>query len=223
VLPFISNEVLGSPTQPYAKDLCCSTFSLRRGNLVTEDDRTLDGLIGQMNEPQQRLFACDCAERALPLFEQKHPNNERPRHAIEVARRFVSGHATEEELLVAEGEAAIAARAAYDNDAAISPDVDEPVDYIAAVAVAWAVKVHIPPVLRIRLKEGSATKSAALNAVDWAADAWGVAEGATDKVGEANPAAYDVRHEAERVWQHRRAIWYLSGEKDDGPSKVSGC
>ena len=41
-----------------------------------------------------RLFACDCAERVLPLFEKRYPNDKRPRKAIEVARRFVIGEAT---------------------------------------------------------------------------------------------------------------------------------
>lgn len=32
------------------------------------------------------LFAGDCAERVLPIFERQRPNDERPRRAIEVAR-----------------------------------------------------------------------------------------------------------------------------------------
>lgn len=45
-----------------------------------------------------RLFACDCAERVLPLFEKKYPNDKRPRQAIEVARKFANGQATQVEL-----------------------------------------------------------------------------------------------------------------------------
>ena len=40
------------------------------------------------------LFACDCAERVLHLFEAKHPGDDRLRRAIEVARRFANGNAT---------------------------------------------------------------------------------------------------------------------------------
>jgi len=48
-----------------------------------------------------RLFACDCAERALPLFESERPDDNRPREAIEVARRYANGEATNEELTAA--------------------------------------------------------------------------------------------------------------------------
>jgi hypothetical protein len=49
------------------------------------------------NERTARLFACDCAERVLPLFEKKWPGDTRPREAIEVARRFANGEATDSE------------------------------------------------------------------------------------------------------------------------------
>ena len=48
-----------------------------------------------------RLFACDCAERVLPLFEAEFPDDNRPRQAIETARKFANGEASEAELLVA--------------------------------------------------------------------------------------------------------------------------
>ena len=34
------------------------------------------------------LFAADCAERVLPLFEQRFPNDDRPRKAIAAARNY---------------------------------------------------------------------------------------------------------------------------------------
>ena len=55
--------------------------------------RSLEGV-----DREIRLFACDCAERVLPIFEEKHPNDNRPRNAIEVARRYANGEATKEEL-----------------------------------------------------------------------------------------------------------------------------
>ncbi|MBZ4333021.1 MULTISPECIES: putative immunity protein [unclassified Corallococcus] len=36
-------------------------------------------------------WAADCAERVLPLFEQKFPEDHRPRHAIEAARAWQRG------------------------------------------------------------------------------------------------------------------------------------
>jgi len=56
-------------------------------------------------DKEARLFACDCAESVLHIFEVKYPDDKRPRECIEVARRFANGAATTEELDAA-GEAA---------------------------------------------------------------------------------------------------------------------
>ena len=42
--------------------------------------------VGGMSEMALRLFAADCAERALPLFESYCPNDARPSEAIAAAR-----------------------------------------------------------------------------------------------------------------------------------------
>jgi len=65
------------------------------------------------NERTQRLFACDCAEHVLHLFESQYPEDKRLRKCIEVSRLFAEGKATKEELRRA-GDAARAARAAGD-------------------------------------------------------------------------------------------------------------
>lgn len=46
------------------------------------------------NEQTQRLFAADCAERVLPLWEREHPKDLRPREVIEMARRFARREAS---------------------------------------------------------------------------------------------------------------------------------
>ena len=48
------------------------------------------------NERTARLFAAECAEHVLPLFEAQHPGDDRPRRAIEVARLFADGKATDQ-------------------------------------------------------------------------------------------------------------------------------
>lgn len=48
-----------------------------------------------------RLLACDFAERVLPIFEEAHPHDARPRDAIAVARRYAAGNATAAELTAA--------------------------------------------------------------------------------------------------------------------------
>jgi hypothetical protein len=37
------------------------------------------------------LWAADCAERVLPLFEDRHPDDRRPREAVEAARAWARG------------------------------------------------------------------------------------------------------------------------------------
>ena len=67
------------------------------------------------NERTTRLFAADCAEHVLPLFEARRPGDDRLRKAIETARAFANGEATREELAAAwsaAGAAWSAARAA---------------------------------------------------------------------------------------------------------------
>ena len=80
------------------------------------------------NERTARLFACDCAERVLYLFEARHPDDGRPRKAIEIARRYAEGKAAVEELAAAR-EAAWAA----------ALDVAWDVAWEAALSTSWDV------------------------------------------------------------------------------------
>lgn len=65
-----------------------------------------------------RLFACDCAEHVLYLFEKEFPDDDRPRKAIETARLYANGEASGDQLAAARDAAwAVAwdaARAARD-------------------------------------------------------------------------------------------------------------
>ena len=81
-----------------------------------------------------REFACDCAERVLPIFEVKWPDDKRPRQAIEVARRYARDEATEEELAAAWDAAWDAARAAA---GAAAWDAAWAAAWDAAWAAAW--------------------------------------------------------------------------------------
>ena len=50
------------------------------------------------NEPTARLFACDNAEKVLPIYEKAHPGDDRPRKAIEAARNFARAQANSSNL-----------------------------------------------------------------------------------------------------------------------------
>ena len=87
-----------------------------------------------------RLFAADCAEMVLPIYEKDYPSDSRQRLAIQAARDYANGLITFEELAAASAAAwAAASAAAWD----------------AAWAAAWAA--------------ASAAASAAARDAAWAA------------------------------------------------------
>jgi hypothetical protein len=73
--------------------------TIRRGGTLTDADHHL-----------LALWAADCAEHVLPLFESAHPGDPRPRQAIEHARAWVRGEVTMMESRAAGGHAMGAAR-----------------------------------------------------------------------------------------------------------------
>ena len=73
-----------------------------------------------------RIFACDCAEHVLHIYEKAYPNDNRPRKAITAARLYTEGKATTEERAAA-GDAAWAAAsaAAWDTARAAAGDAEK--------------------------------------------------------------------------------------------------
>jgi len=67
------------------------------GELVDCGDKVLVrrarvmGRLDGWNDRTARLFAADCAERVLPIFEKERPNDDRPRLAIQAARDYANG------------------------------------------------------------------------------------------------------------------------------------
>ena len=86
--------------------------SVRDGNKTVFEQARLIRKIEGWNDRTARLFACDCAERVLPIFEKHVPNDSRPRKAIEAARKYAGGEISAEELAAACDAARAAARAA---------------------------------------------------------------------------------------------------------------
>jgi hypothetical protein len=87
--------------------------------------------IENWNEKNARLFAADCADHVLHIFEKERPNNDRPRRAIQAARDFALGKieaAARAAAGAAAGDAAWAAAWAAAMEAARA----------AAWAAAWA-------------------------------------------------------------------------------------
>ena len=104
------------------------------GNKVCASERTILRAIDATRMLQD--YAIWCAEKVLSLFEEKYPDDKRPRAAIETARKYLAGGCSKEDLQKAAdavADAADAARAAaWAADAAA---------YAAAYAVAYAAYV----------------------------------------------------------------------------------
>jgi hypothetical protein len=74
-------------------------ITIRRGGTLTDGDHHL-----------LALWAADCAEHVLHLFEEARPDDDRPRRAIELVRAWTRGEVTMTESRTAAGHANAAAR-----------------------------------------------------------------------------------------------------------------
>ena len=156
---------------------------VRRARLVRE--------IITWNERTARLFACDCAEVVLPLWEAWAPDDARPRETLAVARRYARGETTTEELATA-----------WTATWATSRDGI----WAAAWAAAWDAARGAA-----RLPDWAAAKDAA-GAAAWAAwdAAWATRAAAWAAAG---AAAGDAARDAARAEQLRMLLKYLRGEE----------
>lgn len=79
-------------------------------NKVVGSQARLVRRVEEWNAQTAHLFAADCAEHVLHLFEAKRPDDDRPRHAVETARLYATGKATLAQLAAARYAAWDAAR-----------------------------------------------------------------------------------------------------------------
>jgi immunity protein 5 of polymorphic toxin system len=85
----------------------------------TSLDEQVSDLVATANHKTLVVWACDCAERVLPFFEARFPDDDRPRRAIELGRAWVeTGIFRMREVRTASLAAHAAARAAQDDDVA---------------------------------------------------------------------------------------------------------
>jgi hypothetical protein len=123
-----------------------------------------------------RLFAADCAEQVLPIFERVRPDDDRPRAAIDAARRFARGEITR-------GVRAAARDAARD----AAGDAAGDAAWAAAMAAAGAAAGDAAGAAA-RAAAGDAAMAAAMAAAMDAA--WAAAmDAARDAAGDAAGAA----------------------------------
>ena len=86
-----------------------------KGEMIEQDDKIvvqqarLVSRVETWNERNARLFAADCAEHVLLIWEEKYPNDTRPHEAIAVTRAYANGKASKGELSAARDAARSAA------------------------------------------------------------------------------------------------------------------
>ena len=126
--------------------------------LIPDEDRLWVVLLNDvLPDTLLRAFACDCAERMLPIYEQHHPEDLRPRRCIETVRAWLAGNASWEEVGAAQTAADAAARD-------------------AASAAAWAA-ARCAAIYAAWAAAGAAADAAAIYAArDAARDAAGQSE-----------------------------------------------
>jgi hypothetical protein len=56
---------------------------------VTHKDESIAELVGKADHKTLAGWAIDCVERVLPYFEEKYPEDARPRKAIEALRKWI--------------------------------------------------------------------------------------------------------------------------------------
>jgi hypothetical protein len=109
-------------------------ITVRRGGSLQDDDHRL-----------LALWAADCAEHVLPLFEEVRPKDARPREAIELARAWARGEVKMMQARNGAFEANAAAREVTGaaREAAHAAGQAAPVAHVAAHylgAAAYAIK-----------------------------------------------------------------------------------
>lgn len=146
-----------------------------------KNENAIKRCLARMSEKDQRRFACDCAERVLPIFTERRPRDTRVEKALSVVRRFVRGEAKTGDLLAAHQ---MAMRAAAECSR------DRSADGRSAYAAAMAAS-----------ESASTMRSFAFSASQWAANACGGGRSALDE-------GWEVWHR-EMEWQVERALFYI--------------
>ncbi len=165
-----------------AKLICVAEI---RGAIFDGDDKLVASeariiKASRWDDRSARLFAADCAERVLSIFEKAHPTDDRPRRAIKAARDFANGLISADEL-----SAAASASAAY--------------AYASSASAAYAsgASASSASVSSVSYASAASAASAAYAAYAYAAYAYAYASSAS--------GAYA----AERAWQGQRILHYL--------------
>lgn len=121
-----------------------------RGEHIDDENKVVVGQarlvehIDTWNDRTARLFAADCAEHVLPLYEREIRGDDRPRAAIRAARAYGRGEISEEELAVARSAAQDAVRhARWDTAGVAAWDATWAAAHAASWTFDWRSAQHV--------------------------------------------------------------------------------
>ncbi len=118
-------------------------MQMKKTDLDDESDSSIKQLILEttlkMDKRTLTIWASDCAEHVLHYFEDKYPNDDRPRKAIEAARAWVERKISVGEARAAAFESHVAAREVEDDTACV---VARAAGHAAATAHVAGHAVH---------------------------------------------------------------------------------
>jgi hypothetical protein len=177
--------------------------TLAADNKIVAREARLVRRVRAWNRTSLLRFACDCAERVLPSYEQRYPGDGRPRAAITAAGGFLNGTVTRARLRAAR-DAVWSAYGDVTRSPWALPERERAARAVAAHnALDAAARVAETPLLR-----------GLYAAVDAARDVCSAAAFAAGYAASADlsaDAVYQAAADAERAWQHARLAQHLAG------------
>jgi hypothetical protein len=93
------NKLLNHLGKTQADDEPLSIATIIQSNGIKDAVWALRAVEGK--DKEIRLFAADCAESVLHIYENRYPNDDRPRKAIQAARDYANGVIGKDELAAA--------------------------------------------------------------------------------------------------------------------------
>ncbi len=128
------NKLLNHLGKTHADDEPLSIATIIQSNGIKDAVWALRAVEGK--DKEIRLFAADCAESVLHIYEKKYPNDDRPRKAVQAARDYANGVIGKDELAAARDAAWAAGGAAWAASAASAARAAAG----AAAGAAWDAK-----------------------------------------------------------------------------------
>jgi hypothetical protein len=161
-------------------------------------------ILHELAPERRRRCACDCAEHVLPLFARCYPADRRPHNAIQIARAFAQGGASQAELAAAAEAAEMASMEAVGDETCV-----EEVAPMASETAAGCCLADIDEAVAFAVENAIWVVILAAVGVEAIDLIWEKKEHLLDA---ATVERYHRAEAAERSWQYQRILQYRPTE-----------